>query len=174
MNRRFRKGSLVIAALVAFHLGTGAAPRLDRAPRPVEESTRGTATRLPQAWIGTEAPLNDEVVPRPFKLKGAGIVDLGSAAFLFSGVATHFGRYTADGVIDLGTFSIQGTFTAADSDTLDWTAQFGIGPLGEIQVTFTFAGGTGRFAGASGSASGPVLLDPDFMFVFTLEGTISY
>jgi len=38
----------------------------------------------------------------------------------------------------------------------------------------TITGGTGRFTGASGSASGLVALDPDFMFTLNIEGTIAY
>ena len=174
MNPRLRNGTLVLTTLVLFHVGSVAAPRFDRTRATREERSTVATPRLPGGQLGTEtATLNDEVV-RPFKLKGAGQVDLATGGFNFAGVATHLGRYTADGLIDLSTFSIQGSFAAADSDTVDWTAQFSIGPLGELQVTFTFTGGTGRLAGAGGSASGPVLLDPDFMFVFTLEGTISY
>ena len=44
----------------------------------------------------------------------------------------------------------------------------------EIQATFDIAGGTGRFADAQGTASGPVTLDPDFSFVVRAIGDIAY
>jgi len=64
--------------------------------------------------------------------------------------------------------------TAADGDTLDWVAQFSFGPLGEIDAALSITGGTGRFANASGGATGLVALDADLMFTLNLEGTISY
>jgi hypothetical protein len=123
----------------------------------------------------TLAP-NQEQGPtiRPLKLKGAGQIDVSTFAIEFSGVATHLGKYTAIGMVDPNTLQIQGTLTAADGDTLDWVAQFQFGPLGEIVAAFTITGGTGRFTGASGSAAGPVVLDPDFMFTLNLEGRIAY
>ena len=127
---------------------------------------------LKEAGIApVEAP---QPVGRPFKLKGGGQIDLSTLGFNFAGTATHLGLFSAAGQIDPSTFQIQGTITAADGDTLDWVAGFQIGPLGEIVAAFTFTGGTGRFAGASGSASGPVALDPDYLFTINLEGTIAY
>ena len=64
--------------------------------------------------------------------------------------------------------------TAANGDTLDWTGAFEIWPLGEIRATLTLHGGTGRFLHADGTASGPVVLDPDFMFTLNLEGELRY
>ncbi len=113
-------------------------------------------------------------VSRPFKLKGGGQIDLSTFAFDFGGQATHLGLFTATGQLDPQTFQIQGTITAADGDTLNFVAQFNLGPLGEIEAAFQITGGTGRFDGATGSASGPVNLDPDFMFTLNLEGTINY
>jgi hypothetical protein len=77
-------------------------------------------------------------------------------------------------VLDPSTFQLQGTITAADGDTLDWVAQFQLGPLGEIDAVLTITGGTGRFTDAGGSATGLVGLDPDFMFTLNIEGTIVY
>jgi len=111
---------------------------------------------------------------RPFKLKGGGAIDLATFTFEFGGTATHLGRYDATGQINPQTFEIQGTITGADGDVLNWTGAFQQGPLGEIEAIFTITGGTGRFTNASGGATGPVALDPDFMFTINLAGTIAY
>jgi hypothetical protein len=111
---------------------------------------------------------------RPFKLKGGGQIDVGTFGLEFAGTATHLGQFAASGQIDPTTLQIQGTMTAADGDALDWVAIFQQGPLGEIEATLTITGGTGRFTGASGGATGPVGLDPDFMFTLNLQGTIEY
>ena len=113
-------------------------------------------------------------VVRPFKLKGAGQIDLTTFAFNFAGTATHLGLYSSVGQIDPYTFQIAGTITAADGDTLTYAAAFAPGPLGEIEASFTITGGTGRFENASGSASGPVTLDADFTFLLNLQGTIAF
>jgi hypothetical protein len=118
-----------------------------------------------------------------FKLKGGGQIDVTTFTLEFSGKSSPLGKYVATGDVDPSNFAIHGTFytgkdvcfdLAAKHDTVDWTATFQQGPLGDIQSTFTFTGGTGKFAGATGTASGPVVLDPDFMFTINLEGQITY
>ena len=111
---------------------------------------------------------------RPFKLRAAGQIDLGTGEVMFGGTASHLGLYTANGFLNPNDFSIFGTIEAANGDTLNFTALFSIGPLGEIQATFDIAGGTGRFADAAGTASGPVTLDPDFTFLITAIGNLGY
>jgi hypothetical protein len=110
---------------------------------------------------------------RPFKLKGGGAIDLATFTFEFGGTATHLGLYVATGQLDQQ-FQIQGTITGADGDIVNYTGAFQQGPLGEIEAILTITGGTGRFTNASGSATGPVALDPDFMFTINLAGTIAY
>jgi hypothetical protein len=107
------------------------------------------------------------------KIKGGGQIDINTFTLTFAGQSTHLGQFTATGVVD-PTFQIQGSMTAANGDVLNWNAYFQQGPLGEIQATFIFAGGTGRFVNAHGTATGPVALDPDFMFTLNLQGTLSY
>ncbi len=111
---------------------------------------------------------------RPFKLKGGGSIDISTLVLQFGGTATHLGQVSGTGQVDPATLQIQGTMTAANGDTIEWIAGFQPGPLGEIEATFTFTGGTGRFTNVSGSATGPVALDPDFMFTINLQGTIAY
>jgi hypothetical protein len=118
-------------------------------------------------------PGQDLPVVKPFKMKAAGAIDLTTGEVAIGGVATHLGLFTATGFL-LPDFSIFGTFEAANGDTLDFTALFDTGPIGEIQAIFNFTGGTGRFADAVGMASGPVMLDPDFTFLIKAEGDIDY
>lgn len=115
----------------------------------------------------------ESAAPRPLKLKAAGGIDLTNGAVVFGGVATHLGLYTANGFLDLATFAIFGTIEAANGDTLYFTASFS-GPLSDLSATFSFAGGTGRFVDAVGTASGPVTLDPDFTFLIAVNGTLNY
>ena len=143
----------------------------------------GTAVRAadPSSVGAPDRVKGSEIQPRqpslhllPFKLKGGGQVDLATLEFNFAGQATHFGQFTASGQLDPTTGSIAGTITAANGDTVNWSGIFQPGPLGEIEATLTFEGGTGRFEHFDGIASGPVALDPDFMFTMHLEGTVSF
>ena len=120
---------------------------------------------------------------KKFKLKGGGQIDIATFTLEFSGKSSPLGKYNATGTVNPATFEIQGTLTMgkddcadlfAKHDTVTWTAAFQQGPLGEINAVFTFTGGTGKFAGATGTASGPVVLDPDFMFTINLAGQITY
>ena len=153
MNRTIRGLLFALAILLVFGLVAGASGDL-------QERTPEEAQDLP--------------VVKPFKLKGAGGIDLGTGEFSLGGVATHLGLYTATGFLNPADFTIFGTFVAANGDELGFTAFFDTGPMGEIQATFNFAGGTGRFADAIGTASGPVMLDPDFTFLIKAEGDIEY
>ena len=118
---------------------------------------------------------------RPFKLKGAGQIDTTTFSLEFAGRARPIGKYVGTGQFDPTTGGLSGVLTTAgdrdcdDGDAINWTAQFVFGPLGDIQATFNFSGGTGRFANATGTASGPVVLDTtDYMFTISLEGTITF
>ena len=73
------------------------------------------------------------------------------------GTATHLGRYAAqfNGAVNVldGTATGSFTFTAANGDQLFATfLGLGVGdPIASITETLTITGGTGRFAGASGT-----------------------
>ena len=110
----------------------------------------------------------------PFKLKGGGQIDLATFTFSFAGQATHLGQFTAIGQLNPATGLLEGTITAANGDTVNWSGAFQPGPLGEFEATLTFAGGTGRFEHFDGVAGGPVALDPDYMFTMNLEGTVRF
>jgi len=111
---------------------------------------------------------------RPFKLNAAGGIDLTTGAVAFGGVASHLGLYRGGGFLNPATFAIFGTIEAANGDMLNFTAAFIFGPLGELDATFSFAGGTGRFVDVVGTASGPVTLDPDFTFLISVTGHLNY
>ncbi|HEX5271810.1 MAG TPA: hypothetical protein VFW33_15035 [Gemmataceae bacterium] len=94
------------------------------------------------------------------------------------GTASHLGRSTvsATHVLNLftGQFTSTFTVTAANGDKAYGTAEGQIFPDGSFEETLQFNGGTGRFANATGSATGTGELD----FVTqeateTLVGTIS-
>jgi hypothetical protein len=100
-----------------------------------------------------------------------------------TGNATQLGRFTAEEhfVVDLTTLSATGTevFTAANGDTV--TADtFGQAtpipgtPNLALEEFVTITGGTGRFAGATGSSTGERVLDgATGLSAGSFEGTIS-
>ena len=83
-----------------------------------------------------------------------------SAHLLASGNATHLGRFTMDYSHRVNLLTLSGigtaTFTAANGDTFTTTVQGTATPTSSptaftVAETHTITGGTGRFAGASGS-----------------------
>jgi hypothetical protein len=168
MSRYIVRTGLIVVTLFALGVGRGAVAGMIGANL---EDASGSSVDL-------KHPSS-----KNFKLKGGGQIDTTAFTLEFSGKSSPLGKYNATGTVDPQTFQIQGTFTtgkdacddlAPKHDTVTWTAAFQFGPLGDIQAVFTFTGGTGKFEGASGTASGPVVLDPDFMFTINLEGKITY
>jgi hypothetical protein len=101
-----------------------------------------------------------------------------------TGNATHLGQFTVEiaHVVNTVARTVTGSyeFTAANGDTLiaDVTGQFGPtleNPRVLLSVeTATITGGTGRFAGATGSFTVERLLNLDtFLTTVSFEGTIS-
>lgn len=163
MNTRIARTGLALVTIFFLCVGTDASAAVSAT------GIKDGFSNAPTAGINP--------VARPFKLKAGGQIDLSTFGFNFGGTATHLGHFSATGTIDPSTFQIEGTMVAADGDSLDWVAQFFPGPLGEFQVIFTFTGGTGRFSGATGSATGPVGLDPndpDLLFTLNIAGSIAY
>jgi hypothetical protein len=95
----------------------------------------------------------------------------------YVGTASHLGSFTRHEDVTFGAAgAIAGTivFVAADGDELhaDFTGQF-VSPNDAV-ATYTFNGGTGRFAAATGTAQA-VASTPDFVHVsVSFEGTIDY
>jgi hypothetical protein len=135
---------------------------------------------------------------RPVQGSGSGttVLDLPSLTFTAdaTGVMSHLGQTTyhfENGVLTPtgpNTFdiTISVTVTAANGDQLfgDVSGSGTLDASGNAQGTdvTTFTGGTGRFTGASGSASGPFTqtlistngVTSTFATTFSLSGTISY
>jgi hypothetical protein len=131
-------------------------------------------------------------VERPFALNGTGVGqfitnEAGlpiSANVTGSGTATHLGLWTTTATVNYGPPNEDGlipssgeaTIIAANGDTLEAVVQ-GTLNLGAGTDTgiFTFVGGTGRFAGASGSADFVVTVNPiTGGFELTMVGRINY
>lgn len=127
----------------------------------------------------------------PFKGRSSGVVTTVSvdpvAALAYThvrgeGHATHLGHFTqvGDATVDLLTGAARGTWTliAANGDMLFLTMEaYGVDPLNGVG-SFTITGGTGRFAGATGSYEQIIVFDSapgasDAAFTDTLTGTIS-
>jgi hypothetical protein len=128
---------------------------------------------------------------RPFKVTGifTSVADESGLAGTFEivGNATHLGKFVFPGVYSvvvvtpndkgyLVTVHISGNYTAANGDTINvdgplWVTQYRpdnspVWSTGTVNII----GGTGRFAGASGSYVGNIFPDGGF----TANGTISY
>ncbi|HEX7331749.1 MAG TPA: hypothetical protein VF290_09625 [Pyrinomonadaceae bacterium] len=130
-------------------------------------------------------------VERPFALSGSGVATLildpsGNpigAIPTGSGTATHLGQWTTSGTVAYtpdsnGVLHSSGsaTLTAANGDKLNFTIDGILDPVAGVdQGVFTFAGGTGRFENATGSANFVVTLNPlTGGFELTVVGKINY
>ena len=106
-----------------------------------------------------------DAVARPFHISGV-ITFYYDGSIDDQGVATHLGNF-----VSVGTW-VSGKYIAANGDELNWEV------AGEGTYSINFAGGTGRFANATGSYA--FQLDPipgpegGMTFEYTGEGTITY
>jgi hypothetical protein len=110
------------------------------------------------------------------------------ATFEGGGPVTHMGKTTQTGILFLspvpnadGLYPGYGsvTITAANGDTLSFDYEGLLNPLtGEGKGTFTFTGGTGRFANAAGGGTFDALIDlslpEDQPMTVVLDGKINY
>ena len=116
---------------------------------------------------------------------GPGALTIG---FEGAGIATHLGRFTGSGTnctsFDLATQSVPiydgiATFLAADGSTItthyEGTQQAPVAGVATVEATHTVVGGTGRFAGASGTwpSSGTIDFTTGSSSA-TLSGWITY
>lgn len=126
-------------------------------------------------------PSRAAAVERPHASHGT--AQFTPTGFVGAGLATHLGRYTEVGGITFGeptgptsvAVTAWAVYTAADGDRL--CARF-FGELdfqtGAINATVTYVGGSGRFDGASGSATLTGQLLPDGTISVSVQGTIDY
>ena len=129
---------------------------------------------------------------RPFALNGNGVAsfivdgagNITGANVTGSGTATHLGSWTTSGVVQYAPPNENGkipssgeaTIIAANGDQLKIVVQGLFDPVSNTdQGVFTFVGGTGRFASASGSANFVVTVNPlTGGFDLTMVGTIDF
>jgi len=103
--------------------------------------------------------------------------------FIGSGQATHLGRYSEAGSVAFAptpnpaVLQVDGSivYTAASGDELHAVVSGTLNGLtGVIAATVVYAGGTGRFADASGSSSLAGQLLPGGAISVAVSGTIDY
>lgn len=119
--------------------------------------------------------------PRPFRGTAAGVVTgmvpPNGLVIESTGTATHLGRFTREERLFLnpdGSFSGTIVFTAANGDEL-WVEFEGAFTSPTTAVgTYTFTGGTGRFADATGEATFTAYTPDGVHVTATFEGTIRY
>jgi hypothetical protein len=129
-------------------------------------------------------------VERPLKVAGifTSVPDETGFAgtFMVLGNATHLGKIVFAGDFTtvnmtpsgLVTVHIQGTYTAANGDTIvvecpNWVTQYdAVGNALTSTGLVNIIGGTGRFANASGSYMGHIY--PGSTLIFAAEGVITY
>ena len=147
--------------------------------------TAALAGSAPATARGTSG--HDAGVAVPFKgdVEGVETYDLSNFPTMLvdttaGGVATHLGRYTVtwEFTVDLTTGAGSGSahYVAANGDSLYTTVvgqgdPSGIPGVNQVVETHTITGGTGRFAGASGSFTQVRLAAPTETFGW-FEGTI--
>lgn len=156
---------------------------------PIAPSSVSATLREPAAVTGARgAPaVSQAAVAVPFKGRFEGtqtVTPLQPPLALVEGVATgeatQLGRFTVEfpHTVNFATASGVGTytFTAATGDTLTatFTGQAQLGTVTSIVEQATITGGTGRFAGASGSFTARRLFDPATgTTTGSFDGTIS-
>ena len=182
------RASLTAGAIVVAALFVGCSqPISPTSPSITSSGGNATSTGI----RGEVAALRREEVPFKGRLEGAVTSRTPLTPQLVSlltegtGNATHLGRFTVEIAHVVNTFArtVTGSyeFTAANGDNTliaDVTGQFG--PTLEnprvllSEETATITGGTGRFAGASGSFTVERLLDLDTgLTTVSFNGTIS-
>ena len=115
-----------------------------------------------------------KVLGNPFAPEGAGMDG--------AGTATHLGSWTNVGTMFFDAsggppFAATGFvhFTAADGDHLDAVLTGTLDASLTAAATYTFVGGTGRFANATGSGTLNGQLNPfDGTLTYSVVGTINY
>jgi hypothetical protein len=92
-----------------------------------------------------------------------------------TGQATHLGQFTRHECIAIDGGAIEGSlvFVAANGDRLRASVSGGFIGVGVAAGTYTFTGGSGRFANATGEVNFIAVLD-GLEFTVVFDGDISY
>jgi hypothetical protein len=159
MRTRARVGVVALASMLL--VGAMAAPVLARQVLPF----RAEADRLWETPIG---PVDDCDPGFPVG-QDAG----------YAGTGTYLGRFTGweSLCIGAGIFYVDGVFVAANGDQLWWRVDGTFDPstMEVFDEEFAFAGGTGRFTSAQGTAVDAFTRDSTGKAIaLTVSGTISY
>ena len=123
-----------------------------------------------------------QAVERPYISRGTAQF-VSATDFVGAGNATYLGLYSEAGSVQFSPtadptvlhLEARSTYTAANGDQLYavFTGQLN-GVTGVITATVTYAGGTGRFANASGTASLSGQLGPGGSLEVVVKGSIDY
>jgi len=108
---------------------------------------------------------------RPFRCVGPVILNTPNGTG--SGHARHIGRVTGTGVV-VNPGEARVTLEAANRDQIELTAHYRADGSGGWTGTYEITGGTGRFAGATGSGTLKAERSADGTIIADAEGTISY
>ena len=131
-----------------------------------------------------DVPGTSRAGDRPFRASGVATLEgdpFAGTSYDFNGTATHLGAFTGGGHVQFflvdATLVSQGTttFVAANGDELYASfLAFQEAGSAEFVGSFIFQGGTGRFAGAEGSAVVVATPLDATSFLIQIAGTIDY
>ena len=123
------------------------------------------ATGAGAAKGGTDRPLNVSV-------EGTFVSNFPNLTYTGTGNASHLGKTSY--VSSSGLFTFTETLTAANGDTLTLVDNITIVSSTQATGVWTVTGGTGRFAGATGSGTSLTTHTGGVAFTQTWTGSISY
>jgi hypothetical protein len=176
----------------------GAGPARSRRARPTARvrlaveslEDRSTPTNLAPVTspdgLGALGPALAAAATLPFRGRAdemiTGATPLGPSQLLLTatvtGEATHLGRFTGTEEVVLniadGTFSGTRVFVAANGDRLFADVQGSFTSATTAQGTFTFTGGTGRFATAAGEVGFEAVSPDAIHLALRFEGAIEF
>ena len=167
---RFCVIAVLSSALMAAACGQSALPVAPSSPEAADSSSGSSVTQS---------------VPFKGNLEGTQTVTplqppLGMVSGEAAGTATHLGRFTVEfpHIVNFALGQGEGTYTfrAANGDTLtaDFVGQAEVGPVTSIVEEANITGGTGRFAGASGTFTvRRTFIQSTGVTTGTFEGTLS-
>lgn len=151
-----------------------------------------TAMMVGVPVVGLAAPASAVAQPKTFSFNAsvAGTVTAtgaGTFALAGTGIASQLGIVSYSGTVQITsdpgdlpiTDTLVETFTAKNGDSITLFCSQVATPIGNTGVlhgidTWTVVGGTGKFAGATGSGTGDTLIYNLALFAKSSKGTINY